>query len=105
MVGWPGRVRLERRMTDGSGYVIELAGEAAGLVVKEGDQFRFYSAATPFSELEQKLYRSPGEAEGACRRLAGATRRSRAKTGGQGDGADPGYIATPTTLRARRTRR
>ena len=57
-------------MTKENGYVIELAGEAAGLVVKDGNGFRFYSAAKDFVGLERTLYRSPAEAEEACRRLA-----------------------------------
>ncbi len=57
-------------MTEGLGYVIELGGDAAGLVVKEGKQFRFYAAQKNFSGLERKLYRSPREAEDACRRIA-----------------------------------
>jgi len=56
-------------MSDGLGYVIELAGKAAGLVVKDGNRFRFYAAEKVFSGLERRLYQSPGEAEDACRRL------------------------------------
>ena len=62
-------------MTNGLGYVIELGGDAAGLVVKEDNRFRFYAAAKRFAGLERKLYRSPGEAENACRRLAQAAFR------------------------------
>ncbi len=57
-------------MDEDHGYVIELAGDAAGLVVKEGNSFRFYSAGRDFSGLDRKLYRSPAEAEEACRRIA-----------------------------------
>ena len=56
-------------MVDGSNYVIELAGKAAGLVVKEGNRYRFYASENAFSDLERSLYRSPAEAEDACRRL------------------------------------
>ncbi len=57
-------------MTEGTGYVIELGGEAAGLVVKEGNRFRFYASAKSYAALERNLYRSPAEAEDACRRVA-----------------------------------
>jgi hypothetical protein len=57
-------------MTEGSGYVIELGGEAAGLVVKEGNRFRFYASSKNYAALERALYRSPAEAEVACRRIA-----------------------------------
>jgi len=56
-------------MSEGLGYVIELAGKAAGLVVKEGNRFRFYASEKLFWALERNLYQSPGEAEDACRRL------------------------------------
>jgi hypothetical protein len=56
-------------MSDGLGYVIELAGKAAGLVVKEGSRFRFYASEKLFLALERNLYQSPGEAENACRRI------------------------------------
>jgi len=57
-------------MSEDRGYVIELAGEAAGLVVKEGNRFRFYSAARDFYRLDRTLFRSPADAEEACRRVA-----------------------------------
>jgi hypothetical protein len=53
----------------GHRYVIELKGESAGLVVGERQGFRFYAAASHFAELEQRLVRSPGQAEDACRLL------------------------------------
>lgn len=56
-------------MLDGSGYVIELAGKAAGLVVKDGNRYRFYASEPTFAHLERTLYQSPAEAEDACRRL------------------------------------
>ena len=62
-------------MSDGLGYVIELGGEAAGLVVKDDNRFRFYAAEKRFAGLERKLYRSPGEAENACRRIEQAASR------------------------------
>lgn len=66
-------------MSDGLGYVIELGGEAAGLVVKDDHRFRFYAAEKRFAGLERKLYRSSGEAENACRRIEQAASRSDAR--------------------------
>ena len=68
-------------MSEDQGYVIELAGEAAGLVVKEGNRFRFYSAGRDFSGLDRTLYRSPAEAEEACRRIAYPGRAPRPRDG------------------------
>jgi hypothetical protein len=65
-------------MNEGLGYVIELRGEAAGLVVKEDRRFRFYAAERRFSGLERTLYGSPGEAEDACRRVEQASLRAHA---------------------------
>jgi hypothetical protein len=60
-------------MTD-QRFVIELRGEPAGLVVGERRGFRFYAAASTFTDLEQKVFRSPGHAEDASRAvLAGQT--------------------------------
>jgi len=71
-------------MTEGLGYVIELSGHAAGLVVKEGNRFRFYAAEKIFAGLEQTLYCSPGDAEDACRRLAASGQPPRGRTPTQG---------------------
>ncbi len=53
----------------GQRYVIELEGEPAGIVVGERTGFRFYAVQSHFSSLEQRLFRSPGQAEHACREL------------------------------------
>ena len=71
-------------MAEGLGYVIELSGQAAGLVVKEGNRFRFYAAEKVFAGLEQTLYCSPGDAEDACRRLAATGQPPRRRTPMQG---------------------
>jgi len=70
-------------MVEATGYVIELAGEAAGLVVKEGNRFRFYASAKNFSGLERTVFRSPAEAEDACRRLAFPGRATRPQMGSE----------------------
>lgn len=69
-------------MTEGSSYVIELGGEAAGLVVKDGNRFRFYASSKSYADLERNLYRSPAEAEDACRRIAFPGRATRPQTAG-----------------------
>ena len=71
-------------MSEGLGYVIELGGAAAGLVVKEGNRFRFYAAEKSFAALERNLYQSPGEAEDACRRVATPGRATRPQTAQRG---------------------
>ena len=73
-------------MTEGLGYVIELAGKAAGLVVKDGNRFRFFAAEKDFFGLERSLFQSPGEAEDACRRILWPGRATRPHNN------DDGYI-------------
>lgn len=80
-------------MTDGLGYVIELGGEAAGLVVKEDKHFRFYAAEKRFSSLERTTYRSPAEAENACRRVEQAAFRRHKQ-----QRATPDYVPTAEAL-------
>ena len=53
----------------GQRYVIELEGEPAGIVVGERTGFRFYAVQSHFACLEQRVFRSPGQAEHACREL------------------------------------
>jgi hypothetical protein len=60
---------MEQQMSDDLRYVIELGGDAAGLVVKEKSRFRFFAAEKRFASLDRRLYHSPAEAENACRSL------------------------------------
>lgn len=58
-------------------YLIEADHEAAGVVIREGRRFRFFSSSRRFWALEGVYYRTPREAERAARgllttRLAGA---------------------------------
>jgi hypothetical protein len=48
-------------------FVIELDHEPAGIVVAERAGYRFYAASSTFVGLNQRLFRSPGHAEQACR--------------------------------------
>lgn len=57
-------------------YVIEVAGNTAGIVVRREHGkpgYRFFAASRPFNRLEGALFRDPHEAERAARR---ARRRS-----------------------------
>ena len=50
-------------------YVIEIAGEAAGIVVAERGGFRFFTAGSACASLNQCVFTSVGSAERACRDL------------------------------------
>jgi hypothetical protein len=64
------------------GYIIEVGGRAAGIVVREaGEQhFQFHSAATPFNSLEGKTFPNARAAERAA--YAELSRRSAAGAAG-----------------------
>jgi hypothetical protein len=47
-------------------YVIETRDETAGIVVREGQRFRFLSSSPRFWNLDGEYYRSPKEAERAA---------------------------------------
>ncbi len=51
-------------------YLIEAAGEAAGVVVRERGGYRFFASAPQFHVLEQQLFRRTTDAERAARALA-----------------------------------
>ena len=51
-------------------YIIEVASQAAGIVVRNPDGFRFFAATHRFNPLEGQLFRNAREAERAARRLA-----------------------------------
>ena len=50
-------------------YLIEAAGEAAGVVVRERGGFRFFASTPQFSAIEQQLFRRTTDAERAARAL------------------------------------
>ena len=56
-------------------YIIEVASQAAGIVVRGPDGYRFFAATHRFNPLEGQLFRNAREAERAARRLmtGGAT--------------------------------
>ncbi len=50
-------------------YVIEVGGEAAGLVIQERKGFRFFAAQHALSPLNRAIFATPRRAEAACRNL------------------------------------
>jgi hypothetical protein len=50
-------------------YIIEVASQAAGIVVRDPDGYRFFAATHRFNPLEGQLFRNAREAERAARRL------------------------------------
>lgn len=50
-------------------YLIEAAGQAAGVVVRERGGYRFFASAPQFSAIEQQLFRRTADAERAARAL------------------------------------
>jgi hypothetical protein len=50
-------------------YIIEVASQAAGIVVRDPDGYRFFAATHRFNPLEGQLFRNAREAELAARRL------------------------------------
>ena len=56
-------------------FVVEVWGKPAGIVIKEGNAFRFYAMARPFFELDGAQFTTPGHARLAAARLDGFSRR------------------------------
>lgn len=52
-------------------YIIEVASQAAGIVVRDPAGYRFFAASHRFNRLEGQLFRNAREAERAARLLAG----------------------------------
>ena len=51
-------------------YIIEVASQAAGIVVRDPDGYRFFAASHRFNALEGQLFRSANEAERAALHIA-----------------------------------
>jgi hypothetical protein len=51
-------------------FIIEVRSEAAGIVMRNPDGYRFFAASHRFNPLEGQLFRNPREAERAAIRLA-----------------------------------
>jgi hypothetical protein len=50
-------------------YIIEIGSQAAGIVVRDPDGYRFFAATHRFNAMEGQLFRNAREAERAARRL------------------------------------
>ena len=50
-------------------FVVEVWGKLAGVVLQEGDAFRFHAIAPPFLELDGAEFAKPGHAKLAAARL------------------------------------
>jgi hypothetical protein len=50
-------------------FVVEIWGEPAGIVLPEGNAFRFHAIARPFFELDGTQFATPGHARLAAARL------------------------------------
>jgi len=51
-------------------YIIEVSSQAAGIVVRSPDGYRFFAATHRFNPLDGRLFRNAREAERAAIRLA-----------------------------------
>jgi hypothetical protein len=51
-------------------YIIEVGSQAAGIVVRDSDGYRFFAATHRFNPLEGQLFRNAREAERAAVELA-----------------------------------
>lgn len=50
-------------------FIVEVWGAPAGVVLKEGNAFRFHALAGPFFELDGTPFTTPGQARLAAARL------------------------------------
>ncbi len=51
-------------------FIIEISSQTAGIVVRNPDGYRFFSASHRFNSMEGQLFRSANEAERAALRIA-----------------------------------
>jgi len=51
-------------------YIIEVGSQAAGIVVRDANGYRFFAASHRFNRIEGELFRNAREAERAAMRLA-----------------------------------
>lgn len=61
-------------------FVVEVWGKLAGVVLQEGDAFRFHAIASPFLELDGAEFAKPGLARLAAARLDTTHSRSTARS-------------------------
>ena len=70
-------------------FIVEIWGEPAGVVLREGNAFRFHAIARPFFALDGAQFTTPGHA-----RLAAAQLR---RTAGRGAANDRGSKVSRNT--------
>jgi len=75
-------------------FVIELHSEVIGLVVRDGNHYRFHSAVQKFGSLNGRPFQTPQDAEKAIRRREAAVKSSTAVAPRSND-RKPGALATP----------
>jgi hypothetical protein len=65
-------------MTTAAAYIIETTESAVGVVVLQGDGYRFFASSPRVQSLDGRIFKSPAQAEREARRLdsAFATRRA-----------------------------
>jgi hypothetical protein len=51
-------------------FIIEISSQAAGIVVRNADGYRFFAASHRFNAMEGQLFRSVNDAERAALRIA-----------------------------------
>jgi hypothetical protein len=51
-------------------FIIEISSQAAGIVVRDDEGYRFFAASHRFNAMEGQLFRSADEAERAALRIA-----------------------------------
>jgi len=55
-------------------YIIEVGSQAAGIVVRTPEGYRFFAATQRFNQMEGQLFRNARDAERAAIRLANGDR-------------------------------
>ena len=66
-------------------YIIELHSGPAGIVVRDGRQYRFFAASHAFNALDGHLFKTPKDAEkAALRQAASVVSRSQMATATNG---------------------
>ncbi len=63
-------------------FIIEVRSRTAGIVVRDGRQFRFHAATHDFNGLEGRDFSSPGHAQKAAVRHAADLEMTRGRTPG-----------------------
>ena len=72
----PAPLYVRSRKGEGAGqempdtYIIEVGSQAAGIVVRDANGYRFFAASHRFNRIEGELFRNAREAERAAMRLA-----------------------------------